>query len=112
MPHQTGGPGLRQAMFLTVSASESFSLTYFLPFIVFPVLFFLAYKLILKYLNERILIGLGVVSFLVFGSLKLIFQQSSYNAYKNKTAYLIRDVIKFHSEKNQLYGNHLFERED
>ena len=99
-------------MFLTVSASESFSLAYFLPFIVFPALFFLAYKLILKYLNERILIGIGVVSFLVFGSLKLIFQQSSDNAYKNKTAYLIRDVIKFHSEKNQLYGSHLFDRED
>jgi len=69
-------------MFSTVSSSESFSVMYFLPFVIFPALFFLLYIIINKYFNERVTFGVGVLLILTFGSLKLIFPEASGATYQ------------------------------
>ncbi|MFI1772873.1 sulfatase-like hydrolase/transferase [Thalassobellus citreus] len=89
-------------IFNTVSASESFSITYFIPYIAFPLLFFLLFYLITKYSNERILIGAGVIVFLLFGSLKLVLTNISDVNYQNKIVFLTYDIYKFQNEKNKL----------
>ena len=99
-------------IYRTVMASESFSVLYFLPFIVFPVLFFGLVSIIEKHLNERLLIGGGVVAVLLFGTLKLVVSQASESKQQNKLAYFAGDIIKFQYEKNNLYGNNRFHRND
>ncbi|MFH4963410.1 sulfatase-like hydrolase/transferase [Gaetbulibacter sp. M235] len=99
-------------IYRTIMASESFSALYFLPFIVFPLLFFVSYSIIKKNVNGRMLIGVWVVFVLLLGSLKLIVSRVSEIEQQNKLAYLAEDIIKFQSEKNNLYGDNLFNRED
>ena len=99
-------------VFSTVSVSESISITYFLPFVIFPLLFFLVYFLIKKHLNERMTIGVGVLFILLFGTLKLVFSESSDDVYQNKIAYLTTDIIKFQSDKNKISAYNLFDRND
>ena len=89
-------------IFNTVSSSESFSIAYFIPFIVFPVLFFLVQRLLAIYSNERILIAGGLIGVLLFGSLKLVLTNVSEVSFQNKIAFLTSDIIKFQNEKNRL----------
>jgi phosphoglycerol transferase MdoB-like AlkP superfamily enzyme/tetratricopeptide (TPR) repeat protein len=99
-------------IFSTISSSESISVVYFLPFVIFILLFFLLNTVIKKYFNERVIIGISVFLILIFGSLKLIFQESSNSKYQNKIAFLTKDVIKFKREKNKLNAYNLFDRND
>lgn len=99
-------------VFSTVSFSESISVTYFLPFIIFPALFFLVYVIIKKYSNKRFIIGIGVSLLLVFGGLKLILTNSSAERFQNKTAYLVKDIVKFQSEKSKINAFNLQDRND
>jgi len=80
--------------FITVSGSESFSITYFLPFVIFPGLF-----LILLYI-------------LVFGILKLTIAEASKETHQNKLAYLAKDIVKFQNEKSKINAYNLFDRND
>ncbi|WP_345190917.1 sulfatase-like hydrolase/transferase [Algibacter agarivorans] len=89
-------------IFNTVSSSESFSIAYFIPFIVFPLLFFLVLRLLAIYSNERILIAGGLIVVLLFGSLKLVLTDVSEVSFQNKIAFLTSDIIKFQNEKNKL----------
>ncbi|MDD7884664.1 sulfatase-like hydrolase/transferase [Flavivirga sp. 57AJ16] len=88
--------------FNTVSVSESISITYFLPFIIFPILFLILYRYINNFLTERNLIGFGVLSILLLGSIKLIIPEASYKPQQNKISFLANDIIKFKREKNRL----------
>lgn len=97
--------------FSTVSVSESISILYFLPFVIFPLLFFFLYVVYKKHLYDRLIIGIGVISILVFGSLKLIFSGTSDSRYQNKIAFLTTDIIKFQNEKRALNA-FLYDRED
>lgn len=99
-------------IFSTVSASESFSLAYFLPFIVFPLLFFGCNYIIKKHSNERIAKGIGVSLILIFGSLKLMFADTSEATFQNKLAFLTKDIIKFQKERNKLNAYNVFDRND
>ncbi len=96
----------------TVSASESVSITYLLPFIIFPFLCFLTFVLINKYVNHRKVIGAGLFLVLLFGSLKLVFPEASSELYQNKIAFLTKDIVKFKKEKNKISALNLFDRED
>lgn len=98
--------------FSTVSVSESISITYFFPFIIFPLLFFFLYYIIKKFNNERALIGVFVLSVIIFGSFKLIFSGASDTQNQNKLAYLVNDIRKFQNEKNILSAYNLFDRND
>ncbi|WP_347923979.1 sulfatase-like hydrolase/transferase [Pontimicrobium sp. SW4] len=96
----------------TVSASESVSITYLLPFIIFPLLFFAAFLVVKKFVNQHKAIGVGLFFILLFGSLKLVFPEVSSELYQNKTAFLTKDIIKFQKEKNRISALNLFDRED
>ncbi|TJY37912.1 LTA synthase family protein [Pontimicrobium aquaticum] len=96
----------------TVSASESMSLTYLLPFILFPLLFFATFLVINKYANNRKVLGVLLFFVLLFGSLKLVFSETSSELYQNKTAFLTKDIVKFQKEKNKISALNLFDRED
>ena len=96
----------------TVGASESISLMYFLPFVIFTLLFFLLCFSVKKYFNERITLGISVFLILIFGSLKLIFPEASDAIYQNKIAFLTKDVIKFKKEKKRLNAFNVFDRND
>lgn len=94
----------------TVSASESVSITYFIPFIVFPILFFLLIKLVEHKINKKYLTGLGVICIVLFGCIKLISSNTE-SITQNKLAFLSQDIIKFKKEKNRL-KNYTFNRDD
>ena len=87
-------------MYTTVMASESLSLLYFLPFILFPLLFLGINYAFNKYTNTRhILISAGIL-ILVFGSSKIIFSEASETVYQNKLYYFGADIFRFQQEKN------------
>ena len=97
---------------ITITSSESISVMYFFPFVIFSLLFFLLYFIVKKYFNKRITIGLSVFLILIFGSLKLIFPEASDAAYQNKIAFLTKDIVKFQNEKSKLNAYNLFDRND
>lgn len=99
-------------IFSTVTVSESISITYFLPFIIFPLAFIISYILLKKYINNRIFIGTSILFILVFGSIKLALPDASSEMYQNKTSYLTKSIIKFQSEKSKLNAYNIFDRED
>jgi phosphoglycerol transferase MdoB-like AlkP superfamily enzyme len=99
-------------IFSTVSVSESISVMYFFPFVFFPLLLFLLHFVINKYINERIIIGIGVLFILLFGTLKLILPVASNEVYQNKIAYLTKDIVKFQKEKRKINAHNVFNRED
>jgi len=98
--------------FSTVTVSETISILYFLPFLIFPLMFFLLYLLFNKYLNNRIVIGTSILSILLFGSIALINHESTNSKYQNKLAFLTKDVIKFQKEKKELNASNVLSRKD
>ncbi|GAA3633122.1 sulfatase-like hydrolase/transferase [Flavivirga jejuensis] len=97
--------------FSTVSVSESISITYFLPFIIFPLLFLLLSRYI-KSITERKLIGFGILSIVLLGCLKLIIPEASYKSHQNKIAFLTNDIIKFQRDKSKINASHFANRND
>lgn len=98
--------------FNTVSSSESISFVYFIPFLLFPLIFFIIYILIKKYSNSRILLWGGVGALVVFGGLSLIIDESNNEKYQNKTAFLVKDIWKFKSEASKMSALNFSERSD
>lgn len=98
--------------FNTVASSESISFLYFLPFIVFPVVFFILYILLKKYCHHRLLLWASVVFIVVFGSIGLIFSEATSEVFQNKTTFLAKDIIKFKSDQNKLNAYDFSERND
>lgn len=89
-------------IYLTVTSSESTSFIYFIPFLIFPVLFlvstfFLRKSKYFKYAGRVFLtITFGILLF------KFAFSDFSDAKYQNKTYFFIADVIKYKVEKSQL----------
>ncbi|MFD1161590.1 sulfatase-like hydrolase/transferase [Hwangdonia seohaensis] len=87
----------------TVSASESLSVTYFIPYILFPILLILFFKLIEKFVSKRKLTGGGIILIVLFGSAMLIsYNNTSNKKNQNKIAYLTADIIKYQKDKINL----------
>lgn len=89
-------------IFLTVTSSESTSFLYFIPFVIFPVLFltstfFLRKSRYFKYAGRLFL----SITFLIL-ILKFAVSNFSDEQYQNKMYYFTADVIKFKIEKSQL----------
>tara|TARA_R110002049_G_scaffold165726_1_gene331627 strand:- start:6904 stop:9327 length:2424 start_codon:yes stop_codon:yes gene_type:complete len=99
-------------IFSTVTISESISVTYFFPFLIFPILFILIHLLIKTYANKRITAIIGVSFLLVFATLKLSLSQISEDKYQNKTTYLVKDIVKFIGEKNKISALNFEDRND
>lgn len=99
-------------VYITVTSSESMSLLYFLPFIIVPTLYFLIIRVFKKYVSQRQSFATLVVLVVIFGSLKLVFSQSSDKEYQNKLYFLASDIIRFQIEKNQANAYNLDSRND
>ncbi len=97
--------------FSTVSVSESISITYFFPFIIFPLIFLILYFL-RTYIHDRKLIGIGAILFILLGCIKLIFSSTSDSKHQNKIAFFVSDIVKFQNEKSLLSAYNLNNRDD
>jgi len=86
----------------TVSSSVTFSVGYFVPYIIFSAVFFASLLLFQKTFSERSLIALSVISILLFGAGKLVFYETSESEFQNKLNFLVSDVLRFQKEQYEL----------
>lgn len=99
-------------MYTTVTASESITFLYFLPFVILPLLFLGINYVFNKYTNERKIIVISFVFVIIFGSLKFTISEASGAAYQNKTYFLIADINRFQNEKNISSTYNLFYKKE
>jgi lipoteichoic acid synthase len=99
-------------MHTTVTASESLSFVYFLPFMLFPLLFFGVNYGLNKFTNERQIFASAIILVIVFGSLKMIFSEATETDYQNKLYYLGADIYRYQQEKNIADAYNLSGRND
>jgi len=97
---------------MTVVSSESFSFLYFLPFIVFPIIFLSINYFLNKYVGTRQMFAVTAIIVILFGSLKLVLSNSSANNYQNKLFFLVDDIIRFQNEKREANAYNLHGRND
>ncbi|WP_281299412.1 LTA synthase family protein [Flavobacterium limnophilum] len=89
-------------MYTTVTASESLSLLYFLPFIIMPLLYLGINYLLNKFTNGRQIFASSFIFIIILGSLKLVTPDSSAAVFQNKLHFLAKDIINFQNEKSEL----------
>ena len=99
-------------MYTTVTASESLSFVYFLPFILFPLLFLAVNYGFNKFTNERQIFASAIILVIVFGSSKLIFSEATETDYQNKLYYLGADIFRYQQEKSIADAYNLSGRND
>jgi phosphoglycerol transferase MdoB-like AlkP superfamily enzyme len=99
-------------MSATVNASESFSFLYFLPFVMFPLLFLGINYAFNKFTNERQIFASAIILVIVFGGSKMIFSESSEASYQNKLYFLGADIYRYQQEKNMANDYNLSGRND
>lgn len=88
-------------MFTTVTASEKFSIVYFIPFLLFPVLFWSFNKLIsYKFNSKKAYIISGILAILILG-IKFILPEVSEIGYQNKLAFFTQEIIRFQKDKKE-----------
>lgn len=91
-------------MSTTVAVSESVSILYFLPFIMFPMVFLGINFAFNKFINERQILISAIILVIAFGSSKLMFTEASENSYQNKLSFLGSDIFRFQQEKSLMDG--------
>ncbi|SHG16584.1 Phosphoglycerol transferase MdoB [Flavobacterium fluvii] len=89
-------------MYTTVTASESLSLLYFLPFILMPLLYLGINYLLKKFTNGRQIFATSFIFIIILGSLKLLSPDSTAAVYQNKLHFLTKDIATFQNEKSTL----------
>lgn len=89
-------------MYTTVTASESLSVLYFLPFIIMPLLYLGINYLLNKFTNGRQIFASSFIFIIILGSLKLVTPDSSAAVFQNKLHFLAKDIINFQNEKSEL----------
>lgn len=94
-------------MYTTVTASETFSILYFVPFIVFPLFFWGINTLISKKINSKTLFVIaGITAIFCFG-MKFFIPNVSESQFQNKFAYFATDIIRFQKDKKQFSAANL-----
>ena len=90
-------------MYITVTASESFSFLYILPFVFFPICFFCFVFIIKKYIAyQKVSLSLYALFFISI-IIKLLFGNQNPTPFsQNKIAFLVTDIVKFQNEKIKL----------
>lgn len=86
----------------TIASSEAISITYFLPFVVFPAGLMFISLLLKKYGKDRGIVWGITVSVIMLGGLTLLLPGATAERFQNKTAYLAKDLIKFTVEANKI----------
>ncbi|RVT77342.1 sulfatase [Flavobacterium sufflavum] len=88
-------------MYTTVTASETFSILYFVPFILFPLLYWGINKFISNKIIEKKLFAITGIATVVCLLIKFLIPEVSDTLYQNKLAYFTNDIIRFQNEKKQ-----------
>ncbi|MDO9275026.1 MAG: sulfatase-like hydrolase/transferase [Lutibacter sp.] len=99
-------------MYTTVTASESMSFLYFLPFVMFPLLYFGINYALNRFTNERQIFATAIILVTAFGSLKMIFSEASETVFQNKLYYLGADIYRYQQERNIANAYNLSGRND
>ncbi|MFC5978754.1 alkaline phosphatase family protein [Flavobacterium salmonis] len=86
--------------YTTVTASESLSFMYFLPFIIIPLLYLGIYFAFTKLGKKQIVLGAIFTLLIIAGVIKLFVPDLSDSKYENKLAFLTKDIIRFERDKN------------
>jgi lipoteichoic acid synthase len=87
-------------MYLAVTASESLSLMFFLPFILIPLLYLGINFAFGKLAGKHIVLAATAALIITTGSLKLFLPELSDSKNENKLAFLTKDIIRFEKDKN------------
>lgn len=96
----------------TVGSSESISLVYFLPFIIFPALLLVFRYLLNAYANWRVVAGTTLVLFVGFGILGFSVPEATSESFQNKTAFFVSDILKFQRNASEISALNFEERTD
>jgi phosphoglycerol transferase MdoB-like AlkP superfamily enzyme len=99
-------------MYITVTASESFSFLYFLSFIIFPIALLVIDKLLEKYLSRKVFYIAAATISIVVVCLKLFVPSLSESNYQNKLDYFSRDLIRYQNEKQTTDVSALFYKKE
>lgn len=90
-------------IYLTVSASHSFSFFDIIQFLLFPVIYWFLIDFLYKRISSgRVSFIISVLLIILFGSLKIVFYQTANPLNENKIAYLTEDIIKYKSDQQQI----------
>ena len=88
-------------IFKTVTASESLSVVYFMPFIIFPAIFWLSSNIFIKEIPFNKLRWITAV-LIIITLISTIFSSSiSDISVQNKLAFFAKDIIRYQKDKNQ-----------
>nr|WP_288834117.1 sulfatase-like hydrolase/transferase [uncultured Flavobacterium sp.] len=94
-------------MYTTVTASETFSVLYFIPFIAFPLLFWGINHFISKKIKEKnALIIAATISIISLGT-RFLITETSDSQFQNKLAYFSNQIIQFQENKKQFNAANL-----
>jgi phosphoglycerol transferase MdoB-like AlkP superfamily enzyme len=88
-------------MYTTVTASETFSILYFVPFIAFPLLYWGINKFISSKIIEKKLFVITGIAAVICLLIKFLIPEVADTLYQNKLAYFTNDIIRFQNEKKQ-----------
>tara|TARA_R110000868_G_scaffold401085_1_gene676388 strand:+ start:4221 stop:6650 length:2430 start_codon:yes stop_codon:yes gene_type:complete len=99
-------------MYTTVTASESLSYLYFIPFIIFPLLYLGINNLFVSYGNPKIIYIISGISIVILGGLKLGISEVSDSSYQNKLSFFATDIFRFQSDKNAFNADNLFYKKE
>ena len=85
----------------TIKSSEKFSISYFIPYLLFLGILFLLNYLFKKLISKRLIPFLTLLFFIFFGIMRMISESSNFLK-DNKIAFLISDIVTYKNEKDQL----------
>lgn len=94
-------------MYTTVTASEKFSVLYFVPFILFPALFWIINSYVSKKINQKKLLTISGIAAVFCLAIKSFLPEISETSFQNKLAYFTNDIIRFQKDKNQFDATNL-----
>jgi lipoteichoic acid synthase len=95
-------------IYITVTASESLSFLYFVPYFMLPMLYLGINKVSVKYIGNRQIYIASAALLIIFGSLKLFTPEMSEALHQNKIYFFTKDIIRFENEKKVSNAANLF----
>ncbi|SEA74688.1 Phosphoglycerol transferase MdoB [Flavobacterium gillisiae] len=99
-------------MYTTVTASESLSYLYFLPFILFPMVYLGINSAFVRFTTEKGIYITAAVLVLILGGLKLSIPDVSASNYQNKMYFFTSDIIRFQNDKSLTDTDNLFYKKE
>ena len=99
-------------MYTTVTASESLSLLYFIPFIIFPFLYLGINNLFVSHGNPKNIYIISGVSILILGTLKWSIPEVTNSSYQNELSFFASDIYRFQTDKNAFNVDLLFYKKE